>query len=175
ACVALGDRAGGYASVAHTGLAMSSCDEQLLGAYFDGELSPEQRGQVEEHLRQCPACAKQLELLRDTSRLLREYPFRDLTDGERIRLHEAVDAAVDRPIWRIGAAIGLIAASILIVGLAWLKALAPPGGATQQNIVVATAAAPDSWERVAMTLRTYPLQQEQAQDQIQLADAMVAG
>src|SRR5438128_1814852 len=113
ACVALGDRAEGDASVAPTGLAMSSCDEQLLGAYLDGELSPEQRGQVEEHLQQCRACAKQLELLRDTSRLLREYPFQDLTDGERVRLHEAVDAAVDRPIWRIGAAIGLIAASVL--------------------------------------------------------------
>src|SRR5690349_11831318 len=136
---------------------MSPCDEQLLGAYFDGEVMPEQRGGVEEHVRECPACARQLELLRDMSRLLRECSIDDLTDAQRNHLHAAVDAAADQPIWRIGAALGLIAASILIVGLAWLHVFPPGASATQQQPIVAVAPAPaDSWERVAMTLRAYP-------------------
>jgi hypothetical protein len=40
-------------------------------------------------------------------------------------------------------------------------------------MVAATSAPPDSWERVAMTLRAYPT--AQAEEQIQLADNMVAG
>jgi len=36
----------------------------LLGPYLDGECSPEERRQVEEHLRRCPACRSELEQLR---------------------------------------------------------------------------------------------------------------
>jgi hypothetical protein len=36
----------------------------LLGPYVDGELSPEERRTVEEHLRRCPACRAELEELR---------------------------------------------------------------------------------------------------------------
>jgi anti-sigma factor RsiW len=151
---------------------MSSCDEQLLGAYFDGELSSEDRARFEEHLQQCPACARELERLGEASRLLREYPFEDLSDRERMRLHEAVEAAADRPIWRIGASLGLIAASILIVGLAWLNALSPT--ATPNRITVLAPSPSDPWERVAMTLRS-DWAPTQAEEQIQLADNMVAG
>ena len=152
---------------------MSACDEQLLGAYFDGELAPEARQRVEAHLRDCPACARQLEMLRDASRLLRDYPFEDITDRERMRLHQAVDAAIDRPIWRIGASLGLIAASILIVGLAWLNALAPGTRPVNSN-PVASAPVPENWEKVAMTLRT-DWTPTQAEDQVQMADNIVKG
>lgn len=152
---------------------MSPCDEQHLGAYFDDELAPEGRQRVEEHLRDCPACARQLETLRDASRVLRDYPFGDITDRERMRLHEAVDAAIDRPIWRIGASLGLVAASILIVGLAWLNALSPANKPAAPAGVVA-GPQPESWEKVAMTLRT-DWAPTQAEDQVQLADSMMAG
>jgi anti-sigma factor RsiW len=155
---------------------MSPCDEQLLGAYFDDELAPDARLRVETHLRDCPACARQLEMLRDASRVLREYPFEDITDRERMRLHEAVDAAIDRPIWRIGASLGLIAASILNVGLAWLNALSP-GSPPRTSGPVASApatAAAENWETVATTLRT-EWAPTQAEDQVQMADAIVKG
>ena len=152
---------------------MSPCDEQLLGAYFDDELAPEARQAVEEHLRDCPACARQLEMLRDSSRLLRDYPFGDITDRERTRLHEVVDAAIDRPIWRVGASLGLIAASILIVGLAWLNALSP-ATRPENSSPVASAPTPENWEKVAMTLRT-DWAPTRAEDQVQMADAIVKG
>ncbi|MGQ9625309.1 MAG: anti-sigma factor family protein [Anaerolineae bacterium] len=49
--------------------------EDMLSAYIDGELSPEQVAQVEEHLRDCPRCAWHLETLRRTVELLRELPI----------------------------------------------------------------------------------------------------
>lgn len=150
---------------------MSPCDEQLLGAYFDGELAPDQRSAVEKHLRDCPSCTRQLEMLRDASQMLRDYPFQDITDRERMRLHQAVDAAIDRPIWRIGASLGLIAASILIVGLAWLNALSPVATPAPGPVI---ASKRDSWESVAMTLRT-DWAPTQAEDQVQLADSMMVG
>jgi anti-sigma factor RsiW len=150
---------------------MSACDEQLLGAYFDGELAPDARQRAEAHLRDCPACARQLAMLSDASRLLRDYPFEDISDRERIRLHQAVDAAIDRPIWRIGASLGLIAASVLIVGLAWLNALSPVSRPVAEAPVAVKS---DSWERVAMTLRA-DWAPTQAEDQVQLADSMVKG
>ena len=152
----------------------SPCDEQLLGAYFDGEVTPEQQAQVEAHLRDCPACARQLEMLRDGSRLLRDYPFQDITDRERMRLHQAVDAAIDRPIWRIGASLGLIAASILIVGLAWLNALSPAGKPMITASAPNTVAPAESGEKVAMTRHT-DWAPTRAEEHVQLADAIMKG
>lgn len=48
--------------------------EDMLSAYIDGELSPAQVAQVEEHLRACPRCAWHLETLRRTVELLHELP-----------------------------------------------------------------------------------------------------
>jgi anti-sigma factor RsiW len=150
---------------------MSPCDEQLLSLYHDGELAAADRARVESHLRECPACARQLELMRDASRLLRDYPFQDITERERADLHEYIDEAADRPIWRIGGTLGIVAASILVIGLAWLNAIP---ATTARPVTGTVAAAPESWERVAMTLRPDPqtliMSTDQIQNQIQLAD-----
>ncbi len=45
-----------------------------LSAYLDGELSPELRTVVEDHLADCPACARQCEELRQTAALLGTLP-----------------------------------------------------------------------------------------------------
>jgi anti-sigma factor RsiW len=150
---------------------MSECDEQLLGAYFDGELDAAGRATVEAHLRDCPACARQIELLAGAAKVLRDYPFHDITALERARLHQAVEnVAVDRPIWRIGGAMGLIAASILIVGLAWLRAIPATMSAAPNAGSVAVAPA-QPWERVAITLRDYSSPQTVSEDETQLAVA----
>lgn len=46
----------------------------LLSAYHDGELSTNQRAQVEAHLRTCAACREQLAQLQALSALLTAYP-----------------------------------------------------------------------------------------------------
>jgi anti-sigma factor RsiW len=143
---------------------MSACEEQLplIGAYHDGELDAAGVARVEAHLRQCPACAAELAALRDASQRLRAYAFTDITDRELADIHRAVDEAGaaedddDRQVWRIGGTMGLIAASVLIVGVAWLRvipvATTQPGGSGQP-----VASAPAPWERMALTLRPGPL------------------
>ena len=148
---------------------MDKCNSQLLGAYLDGELAGEQRARVEEHLRNCAPCDRELKLLRDASRLLAEHPFQDITDRELKSLHEAIDSEIaSRPIWRIGGALSVIAASVLIVSCAWLMEMPSSGG----NASSASAGL-QPWEHVAMTLR--PDAPWQANDDTtQLADAQLA-
>mgnify|MGYP001577295286 FL=1 len=45
---------------------MTTCNDihEHLGPYFDGELSPDQRAEIEAHLTGCPACASELEEIR---------------------------------------------------------------------------------------------------------------
>lgn len=44
---------------------------RTLTAYVDGELSLAQRGRVERHVASCPACARELDSLRTSDRILR--------------------------------------------------------------------------------------------------------
>src|SRR5690242_406294 len=99
---------------------MSECNSQLLSAYADGELSADQRAQVDAHMLSCPKCAAELTQLRESSRSLSDFGFADITPAELQSIHDAVDRAADRPIWRIGGTLGVIAASILIISAAWL-------------------------------------------------------
>jgi anti-sigma factor RsiW len=153
---------------------IASCpDEQVLGAYLDGELEAPRRAEIESHLRGCKICARQLELMAEASRSLREFPFADITPAERLRLHQAIDAAMDRPILRIGGTLGLIAASIFVVGLAWLHAI-PATAPRQPTAPVAVVKPAEPWENVAMTLRPDPmLQSGDPTEQIQLAENMI--
>ena len=139
---------------------MSRCDqEQFLSAYHDGELAADDRARVEQHLRDCPACTRELEQIRAASLLLREYPFQDLTPGELRDLHDAIEDAGDRQIWRIGGSVGLIAASILVIGLTWLNVLPdrPQPNAMPTPAGPIAAGPAQDWQRIAMTLRPDPL------------------
>lgn len=49
----------------------------LLNEYYDGELSPARRRQVEAHLQACPACRAELEQVRQLSALLGEVSLPD--------------------------------------------------------------------------------------------------
>jgi anti-sigma factor RsiW len=151
---------------------MIECDPQLLSACLDGELSPEQQGQVREHLRQCPACARELRMLEESSRLIHEHPFEELDQRELSDLHRAVNqVASEQTIWRLGLVLGALAASILVISSAWLMEIPAPsaGRGRQRTVAIAPAS---QWERVAMTLRADPLPPEN--DAIQLADAGLA-
>jgi anti-sigma factor RsiW len=160
---------------------MSNCDPQLLSAYHDGELDAATRQRVEVHLRDCPACAEELQGIRDASQLIAAGGSADhslLTDEELARVHDAIDDTSDRPILRIGAMLGAAAASLLIVSCAWLMDLprqdhpaAPP------PISAARFTAPaQPWEEIAVTLRPeIPMQAgDDLNSDTYLADAKLA-
>ena len=56
---------------------------EWLPAYHDGELPSSRRGQVEEHLKDCPACCLELETLEGLSSLLKADPLPAHTPPER--------------------------------------------------------------------------------------------
>ena len=142
---------------------MSECDEQLLGAYHDGELGATERARVEQHLAQCADCTAELDRLRQASKVLGEYPFQDITTDELSRLHRAIDDEANEEqeaqvVWRIGGTMGLIAASILVVGFAWLRSMptATPIGGQPNQMEMAAGSAP-LWERMAVTGQPGPV------------------
>ena len=47
---------------------------ELLSAYLDKQVTPQERGRVEQHLRACAVCARELDTLRYTTALLRATP-----------------------------------------------------------------------------------------------------
>jgi anti-sigma factor RsiW len=158
---------------------MSGCDELLLSRYHDGELPDKaDRARVEQHLLGCDRCRRELELLRDTSQLLRGGRFDDFTPGELRDLHDAIDDAADPRVWRIGGTLGLVAASVLVVGLTWLQALPArqPAARPAAPVAVAVNRPLEPWERMAITLRPDPVPQayDEAR-QLALADLMLEG
>jgi anti-sigma factor RsiW len=150
---------------------MVACEFELVSAYFDDELSPLDRAGVEEHLRECPRCAADLQFLRDASEMLKAQPFDDLDSDQRRRLHRAIDEDSARhTVWKIGMTICAAAASILIICGAWLWELPAPSHLPRTPM----AQAPQ-WERMAMTLRAEPITPISEDDHmIHLADARLA-
>jgi anti-sigma factor RsiW len=151
---------------------MSSCEPQLLSAYLDGELSPEQAQRIERHVRDCPQCAIELQQILEASRAIADCPFEELRPDELARLHEAIDERADQPVWRLGVILSGLAASILVISATWLAEL-PPHAPTIRTHVTSVRA--DSWESVATTLRVSPLPLEAPErGEIQVADAQFA-
>jgi anti-sigma factor RsiW len=137
---------------------MDECDLQLLSAYIDGELSPAQRQSVDAHLRQCPKCAAEVDALTNAMEMIRTYqpfvPGREDLDRLFEKVDQSIDLRAERSLWRLGLVVSAMAASILIVSVAWLAELPPvPEGSKEQ---VATTP-PEAWERLAATLRPDPI------------------
>jgi anti-sigma factor RsiW len=144
---------------------MDRCDRQLLEAYRDGELDAAGRARVERHLAECPECARALAELSELSQMLSGYSFQDITEDELAAVHQAVEDAQVQRVWRIGGSLGLVAASILIVSLAWLNAVPPAPARLRPRMTVSAPA----WEQVATTLRAGPLPAGDANPEMRLA------
>jgi len=131
-----------------------------LEAFHDGELGAQASREMESHLEMCPDCAASLEELRRMTRRFDSLKEERLTADELAAMHAAVDAspgAGRSSIFRIAVVLTGLAASVLIIGATWLREL-PSTSSSPRRVVVLPAAAP-AWERVAMTLQTYPLPQ----------------
>jgi anti-sigma factor RsiW len=143
---------------------MNVCDEQLLlPAYHDGELDAGPAARVEAHLRGCATCAAELEQLRAAAAPLRALRSERLSGEQLAALHAAIDdaAADDARTLRTAATLAVIAASVLIVGTAWLRTLptaAPAPVARGGGVAAGSWSSRErAWEHVAVTLRPDPL------------------
>src|SRR4051812_32250866 len=119
---------------------MYDCDMNMLGAFVDGELEAAARDSIAVHLATCSRCQAEVKELRELTGAFANVRFEPLTRSERTWLHENLDDQMHAPIWRIGGAMGLIAASILIVAATWLAAIPSakpsPGRATGPVVAV---------------------------------------
>lgn len=121
--------------------------ESRLDAYLDGELGQDAACEVAGHVGGCADCGRYVAELGDMSRLFAQRSRqRDITPSELSRLHRAVDRVYSQPLLRLAMAVSAVAASILIISLAWLSVLSSPRQPT-----VGTGPIPEesAWERLA--------------------------
>jgi anti-sigma factor RsiW len=161
---------------------MGPCEEKnMLAAYLDDELIAADRARLEQHLRTCATCSAELTSMREAAGALRRFRDESLTAGQQRDLHRAIDSAAadDARLMRFVATVGVLAASILLVGLLWLRMLAAPQPPTQGDLVSAPHLEP--WEQTAVTLRPDPTllptdpSQTQRMAENDLADWMLQG
>jgi hypothetical protein len=110
---------------------MSSHPAERLSAFLDGELSAADRAQVESHLRECPACAHELEELAAVDAFAREVPVQ-APDGYFEELPGRVRARVRRPariprpaLWAVAAAAAVMAVVVTPVVLQRERSVVP--------------------------------------------------
>ena len=113
--------------------------ETLLHPYLDGELDADQRRGVEEHLKGCPSCTRQLATFRAIHQALQSADYRyQASDTLKQRLHRELEKAAARearpkwPRWAAAAAVAVLAA-----GLAWV--FVPHGGGDADDAMVDAA------------------------------------
>jgi anti-sigma factor RsiW len=150
---------------------MEACEPNLLSSFVDGELAPAERDRIAAHVAVCASCAAEVQALRELSHAFAAYRFDALKPAELASLHRQFDEQVDAPIWRLGGALGLIAASILVVAATWLAAIPTPGTRRSNPAV---AARPAEWELVASTLRVEVPGEPQQLDQWMLDQLALA-
>ncbi len=87
-----------------------SCEEilVLLMGYIDDELDGAQRARVEEHLKTCPACTRELESYRRLGRTLDEMSFVEPGDVVWENFHKRLYNRTERTVGWVLAAIGVI-------------------------------------------------------------------
>ena len=131
--------------------------KELLNAYLDGELPPDRRAQVAEHLRGCAACAAALAELEDLNRAIGTLPGAVVPEDFARRVREAAESArvlhLDVASHRVrlfGDALTRIAAVVmavagLAVGMAMGQAMSSANGYT---------AASDAAESEVLALQT---------------------
>jgi len=106
------------------------CDDRLLSAFLDDELSEDEGLDVARHVAGCPACAKELEQLRRMRNTLRDLPVMtappDMLDTVARRAYEETSRAN----WS-RRAVASAAALSLVGAVAWVA-----GGQGQDGSVV---------------------------------------
>ena len=104
-----------------------TCDwEPKLHAYHDGELDAAGRAAVESHLATCADCTATLHGLQSLSAVFAGAPQLKLSQISRHRLHNRLDAAMERGLVRFAWSLSGVAAAVLLVGSFWLSHMKDP-------------------------------------------------
>src|SRR3954463_16571920 len=112
-----------------------ACEQAAqIQAYYDGRLTAQARGEVDDHLRTCDECAKLLADLRGLSRLIAAAPRAQLSEDALLRLRQSLKAASDRSILRVTGWL-TSAAAVILVGALFTRPANRP-----ENTTVASAA-----------------------------------
>lgn len=100
---------------------MSGCQfNSRLNAYHDGELDAAGLEAVAIHLEHCESCRKELAGIAEVSRAMEQFHPGEITPMELARLHRDLDRADESGLIRFTAVLATMAASILIISLAWI-------------------------------------------------------
>jgi anti-sigma factor RsiW len=130
---------------------MANCEfENKIEAYHDGELNASDRALVESHLPQCGDCRRALAQLQAMSTLFASSEQPRLSQMSRYRLHQKVNAAMERGLLRFAWTMSGIAASVLLLGSAWLMRV------NDNSVAQAPAEAPP-WVSVALATNRDPV------------------
>jgi anti-sigma factor RsiW len=118
-----------------------------LSAYLDGEVSVEERAEIDQHVAECGICAAILQSLRDVSALVRGADLGSVDAAFMRRLHTQLDNLSRRGVERFAWGLSAVAACIAIMASIHLFM---PATQTQS----AAVPAPDAWEGAALKLNT---------------------
>jgi len=123
---------------------MGNCEQmRRVGAYHDGELSPEEQSAFEAHVAGCAVCAAELKQLRSLSCLLTGAELPGVPAEVLQRLREAPRRS-ERTFVRWAEVLMAAAAIILVVCASWTFAAVGQG--------TAATGAETPWATTAMTL-----------------------
>jgi len=107
---------------------MDTCRyENSVDAYFDGELSADQRSAFEQHLAGCAPCRQDLEQTRRLSAVMAAAPKRQLSARLRQDLYALAPAVGEGVYMRIAEWTTALAASVLVAASAWIYYARPVG------------------------------------------------
>lgn len=98
---------------------------ELLSAYLDGEVTEEERLQVDAHLEACVSCRGELEQLRGVVGLLRRMPQVEPRRSLALEPTAAVARALPRYLWALRTAAAATAAALALVVAADLSGVLP--------------------------------------------------
>jgi anti-sigma factor RsiW len=125
---------------------MSQCQFQSkIAAYHDGELDQAASKDVELHLAECNQCREELQELRQVTAAMADFDPGDITQIELARLHREIDNADEGSLVRFSVGLVGLAASVLIISLAWIGQ-----GVTSSGPIPAPVGNRPPWEGIAL-------------------------
>lgn len=116
-----------------------------MDALHDGELTAQERLELEAHVRECPDCARELEEARRMSRFMASAQMPALGVGARERLTQFGRRKAEFTLVRLAEYVMAAAATVLVACVGWLALSSGQSGATERT--------PSLWESAAVTPR----------------------